>query len=400
MLVLKELTAVTDELRALVRASADQSESLRTMPAHLVEATKAAGLFRMAMPAELGGLELDPVSIVQAVEAMSHADASAGWTTLIGNSTAFFAWLDPTAAQDMLGGNSNVISTSMFAPMGRARRDGGNLIVDGRWPFNSGCVHADWYQTAVVVMNDGRPELRGDGRPDVRFAMFPRDAASIIDTWHSLGLRGTGSHDIEVHDLRVPIEQTAAPMLDDPAGNGSLARLGFFPLLTVLMSGFPLGVARRALDELAELAPTKRRGTSPVPIAEDPRIHYEIGRADAALQAARAFLLDALDHAWTTVTSGATLTDEHVTRHHARGSADDGRRGHRSRQRLRPRRRQRGLRGSPAPAMLPRHPYRQPAHRLRRPSLQHPRQSAARTLTAQDRATIWLSSPQVEQRGR
>jgi alkylation response protein AidB-like acyl-CoA dehydrogenase len=144
--------------------------------------------------------------------------------------------------------------------------------------------------------------------------MFPRDAASIIDTWHSLGLRGTGSHDIEVHDLRIPIEQTAAPMLDDPAGNGSLARLGFFPLLTVLMSGFPLGVARRALDELSELAPTKRRGTSPVPIAEDPRIHYEIGRADAALQAARAFLLDALDHAWTTVTSGATLTDEHVTR--------------------------------------------------------------------------------------
>src|SRR3954464_7512355 len=259
MLVLDEFIGVTDGLRAEVRAAADESEARRTMPAHLVETTRAAGLFRMAMPADLGGLELDPVRIVEAIEAISHADASAGWTTLIGNSTAFFAWLEPAAAADMLGGNRNVVSTSMFAPMGQARRDGGGLVIEGRWPFNSGCVHADWYQTAVVVMNDGRPEVRADGRPDVRFAMFPRDGASIIDTWHSLGLRGTGSHDIEVHDLRIPIEHTAAPMLDEPADTGPLARLGFFSLLTVLMSGFPLGVARRALDELGRLAPTKRR---------------------------------------------------------------------------------------------------------------------------------------------
>jgi alkylation response protein AidB-like acyl-CoA dehydrogenase len=202
----------------------------------------------------------------------------------------------------------------MFAPMGQARRDGGDLVIEGRWPFNSGCAHADWYQTAVVVMKDGQPDVRADGRPDVRFAMFPRDGASIIDTWHSLGLRGTGSHDIEVHDLRIPIEHTAAPMLDDPANSGPLSRLGFFPLLTVLMSGFPLGVARRALDELALLAPTKRRGTSPVPIANDSKVQYDIGAADAALQAARAFLLDALDDAWRTVTSGMTPSSDQAMR--------------------------------------------------------------------------------------
>ena len=314
MLILEEFTGVTEELRAEVRASADESEALRTMPSHLVEATKTAGLFRMAMSATLGGLELDPITIVESIEALSHADASAGWTTLIGNSTAFFAWLEPTAAKDMLGGNCNVVSTSMFAPMGKARCDGGDLVIEGRWPFNSGCVHADWYQAAVVVINDGQPGVRADGRPDVRFAMFPRDGASIVDTWHSLGLRGTGSHDIEVHDLRVPIEHTAAPMLDDPADSGPLSRLGFFPLLTVLMSGLPLGVARRALDELAQLACTKRRGTSPVPIADDSKVQYDIGRADAALQAARVFLLDTLDDAWATVTAGLTLSSDQTTR--------------------------------------------------------------------------------------
>jgi alkylation response protein AidB-like acyl-CoA dehydrogenase len=314
MLVLEEFTGVRDELLVEVRASADESETLRTMPAHLVEATKAAGLFRMAMPAGLGGLALDPMTIVEAIEAVSRADASAGWTTLIGNSTAFFAWLEPTAAEDMLGGNSNVVSASMFAPMGHARRDGGDLVIEGRWPFNSGCMHADWYQTAVVVTDDGQPAVRADGRPDVRFAMFPRGPASIIDTWHSLGLRGTGSHDVEVHDLRIPIEHTAAPMLDDPAGDEPLSRLGFFPLLTVLMGGFPLGVARRALDELALLAPTKRRGTSTVPIAEDTKVRYDVGVADAALQAARAFLLDAIEMAWTTVMSGQTPADEQAMR--------------------------------------------------------------------------------------
>lgn len=314
MRTIEEFIGVTAELRAEVRSAAEESEALRTMPPALVSATRAAGLFRMAMPAALGGLELDPIAIVESIEAMSHADGSAGWTTLIGNSTAFFAWLEPTAAKDMLGGSSDVVSTSMFAPMGRARRDGGDLVVEGRWPFNSGCVHADWYQAAVVVMNDGRPGVRADGRPDLRFAMFPRDDASIIDTWHSLGLRGTGSHDIEVHDLRVPIEHAAAPMLDGPADDGRLAGLGFFPLLTVLMSGFPLGVARRALDELGQLASTKRRGASVTTIADDPRIQYDIGGADAALLAARAFLLDVLGDAWATVTAGMDLSSEQATR--------------------------------------------------------------------------------------
>src|SRR4051794_29042048 len=104
MLVLEEFTGVTDELRDEVRASADESEALRTMPSQLVEATRAAGLFRMAMPATLGGLELDPIRIVESIEALAYADASAGWTTLVGNSTAFFAWLETTVAKDMLGG--------------------------------------------------------------------------------------------------------------------------------------------------------------------------------------------------------------------------------------------------------------------------------------------------------
>ena len=165
----------------------------------------------MAMPASLGGLEMNPIAIVHRDRDGRPGRRLRRWTVLIGNSTAFFAWLDPHAAKEMLGASTDVASTSMFAPLGRARRDGDDLVIDGRWPFNSGCVHADWYQTGVVVMDGDQPAERPDGTPDLRFAYFPATSAEIHDTWHATGLRGTGSHDIEVRQLRIPTEHSAAP---------------------------------------------------------------------------------------------------------------------------------------------------------------------------------------------
>lgn len=310
----EDLMTGAARVAACARAGAEEAEQLRTMPPDLVDLVRATGLFRMAMPAALGGLEVDPLTIVAAVEAVAEADGSAGWTVLIGNSTAFFAWLEPLAAKAMLGESTDVASTSMFAPLGRARRDGDHLVIDGRWPFNSGCVHADWYQTGVVVMDGDRPAARPDGTPDLRFAYFPAGAAEIHDTWRSTGLRGTGSHDVEVRQLRIPIEQSAAPMIDPPQQDGPLWRFGFFPLLSVLMTGFPLGVGRRALDELTQLAPTKRRGASPTTIAEDPRVQFDVGRAEAALQSAKAFVHHMLGEAWTTIETGASPTPAQLGR--------------------------------------------------------------------------------------
>lgn len=298
------------------RERADEAEALRTMPPDLVCAAKAAGLFRMAMPAALGGLELDPLAIMSVIEELSRADGSAGWTVLIGNSTAFFAWLDQHVAAAMLGTTTDIVSTSMFAPMGRACVDGDHVVIDGRWPFNSGCMHADWFQVGVIVMDGDRPRHRSDGGVDARFAYFDRDRdrAEIIDTWKSMGLRGTGSHDLVVRGLRIPVEHTAAPMLDPAVQDGPLWQFGFFPLLSVLMSGFPLGVARRALDELAHLAPNKRRGASSNTVADDPHVQYELGRAEAALHGARALVVDALGDAWNTATAGSPLAPQQESR--------------------------------------------------------------------------------------
>jgi alkylation response protein AidB-like acyl-CoA dehydrogenase len=290
---------------------------------------KAAGLCQLLLPGSLGGLEVDPLTVVTAVERLAEADGSTAWSTVIGNSTLFFAWLEPDVAAEMLGGDVTISSTSMFGPLGRAQPTSRETVtVTGRWPFNSGCDHAEWNQVGVFVMDGERPRLRADGQPDWRFAFFPAGLATRHDTWHALGLHGTASHDLEVVGLDVPVCHTAMPLLDPPCHDGPLWRLPALALLNVLLVGFPLGVARRALDEFAALAPTKRRGPQPLPIAEDGYAQYEFGRCDAAVRSARSFVIDAIGNAWTTALAGdrpspAQEAELYVAGQHAMRAAID-----------------------------------------------------------------------------
>jgi alkylation response protein AidB-like acyl-CoA dehydrogenase len=299
---------VLGAVRALapdLSARSAEGEALRTMPADLVARAKQAGLFRLAMPRSLGGFELDPATLVEAVEELSRADGSAGWTILIGNATLFFAWLEPGVAQDMIGQDVDFASTSMFGAFGQAvSQSDANFAVSGRWPFNSGCPHAECLQVGVIVMDGQTPRLRAPGVQDWQFAFVPRPAAHIEDTWHALGLRGTGSHHLSLAAVPVPREHLAAPLLEPARHDGPLWRLPGFTLATILMVGFPLGVARRALDEFATLAGRKARGDGGHTIAQDGHVQAELAGAEAGLRAARAFVFDVIGELWTTACAG------------------------------------------------------------------------------------------------
>jgi alkylation response protein AidB-like acyl-CoA dehydrogenase len=310
--------SVTTAARALaptIAARAAEGEALRTMPPDLVAALKRAGLFRIAVPRTLGGLELAPTEIIEVIEQISRADGSAGWTVLIGNAAAFFSWLEPDVVTAMFGGPPDIISTGTFSPTGRAVPTGdGHLVLDGRWGFNSGCCHADWYQLGFLVMAGDVPARRPDGRPDWRFAYIPSHDAEVVDTWRVAGLRGTGSHDVVVADLRLPEAHTAMPMFDPPRHTGPLLEVGFRALTATLLVGFPLGVARRALDELAARAPAKRRWSRESTVAEDALAQRLAGAAEAGLQSARAFAFDAFGAAWEAIGRDGTTTVEQRSR--------------------------------------------------------------------------------------
>lgn len=291
-----------------LESRATEADRLHTLPADLVEELKAAGLFRLALPERLGGLELDPVTMIEVIEEIARADGSAGWTVLIGNSTSFFSWLEPHVAERLVGQGHDVVSATMFGPLGTAvAQDDGSFLVEGRWPFVSGSPHADWFLLGVVVVGVDDPPPAGSPF-DWRFAYLSRDQVRVEDTWDAVGLVGTGSHHVQVPPTRIPAEQLAAPLFGSAKQDGPLWRVPFFTQVGIALAGFPLGVGRRALDEFAALARDRTRGGDSTVIASDEHVQLELGRVEAGLRAARSLVIDLAGALWATVNAG-----EHIT---------------------------------------------------------------------------------------
>ncbi|MCA1692653.1 MAG: acyl-CoA dehydrogenase family protein, partial [Actinobacteria bacterium] len=289
------------ELAPVLSERAAEGEEARTMPADLVEQVRAAGLFHMAMPEALGGPPRDPATIIEVVEELARADGSAAWTTLIGNATCFAAWLEPSVALKVLSTRPDGIAAGSFTPGGQAVPNGdGSFTVSGRWPFASGAPHADWFVNGVLVM-DGQgpsgplsgefvPRMLENGLPDWRFVWLPAADVEVLDTWRAAGLRGTGSHHVAAEGVRVPVEHTAAPLYERARAEDAFFRMPFWSLLMVIMAGFPLGVARRALDEFVGLTEGKSRRFDRRLMSEDEIIQVEVARLDGALGSARAYV--------------------------------------------------------------------------------------------------------------
>jgi alkylation response protein AidB-like acyl-CoA dehydrogenase len=141
----------------------------------------------------------------------------------------------------------------------------------------------------------------------MRLMFFPACSCEILDTWHSIGLRGTGSHDYTVTDLFVPAARSLS-FREPPSAPGPLYALPTIALFGTVLAAVPLGIARHAIDILTELAGTKIATRSQRALREDATMRGDLGRAEALLRSGRAFLYEALDQAWQVVTAGETLS--------------------------------------------------------------------------------------------
>lgn len=302
-------TAVARALAPEITRRADEAEALATLPIDLVERLREAGIFRALQPRSLGGFEVAPVEFIQMIEELARADGSTGWIAAIGaGAPAFSAWLEPAVAAELFGSNADFLAATVFAPTGRAVPDSeGRFAVEGRWPFASGCRHAEWLLAGMFVF-DGfdsqAPRMIPGQGPDWRLAFFPRADAEIQDNWDVLGLRATGSNDIVARGLRVAEEHTISPFFQSARHDGPLWRLAFFTLVGVALVGVPLGIARRALDEYTDLATTQTRAGTFEPLAEDPAAQVDFATAEASLRSARAFVLDEASSLWDTACAG------------------------------------------------------------------------------------------------
>jgi len=294
------------ELAPEIRAAAAEGDRLRTMPPALAATLEDAGLFALWLPRALGGLELDPATIVRVIEEVSHADGAAGWTTLIGTSSAFLAWVEPDAARELLGDRPLAASSCVVATSGTATPDGDGFTVSGRWGFNSGVRHSRISQVGAVVMDGGSPRMLPTGVPDWRFAFLPTDRAQVVETWESPGLRGTGSHDVVVDGVRVPEELCVLPGSPEPRHDGPLWRFPLFANLNVTIVGFPLGGRPARARRVHRTGAGEERGGAL--IAEDRHVQLELARAEGGLQSARAFVFDVIGELWGTACGGDPLS--------------------------------------------------------------------------------------------
>src|ERR1700745_3302031 len=240
-----------------IRSCAEEIEQSRRLPLPLVDAIAQAGLFRLWIPRSLGGEEADPMTLVRVVEEVSRADGAAGWCMAIGGEYgAFGGYLPAEAAREIYGSDAHVRTAGQFRPLGDAVVEDGGYRVTGRWPLVSGCQHSSWIVGGCRILDGEQPRLKPDGSPVTRILFFPAADCEILDTWHSIGLRGTGSHDYAVADVFVPAKHSLS-FRDPPVEQGPLYAFPSIALFSVVLAAVPLGIARHAIDILTALAGTK-----------------------------------------------------------------------------------------------------------------------------------------------
>lgn len=305
------LQAVT-ALVPMIVARREEIERARRLPLPIVEALKQAGAFRMTMPRDWGGAEIDPLSQLRIIETLSAADASVGWCVMIGCDSGYLSgFLDQRVARELYPDIDTVTACSLL-PRGRAVKVDGGYRVSGHWPFSSGCQHSDWIIGGCLVYDGEQPRLRPGGVPETRQCYMPADKVSILDTWYTTGLRGSGSHDFAVEDYFVPDERTFSYQELTFHRSGSLYR---FPLnIMFKFAGVPLGVARAALEALIEAGPKPSRitalggqGTTPRTLRDEEFVQDAVGRAAAILGAARAYAFAVIGELWETLEAGREL---------------------------------------------------------------------------------------------
>jgi indole-3-acetate monooxygenase len=290
------------ELAPTLAAASDEIEELRELPDRIVEALVEGGFFRMLLPRSLGGAELHPLTYVQVLEEIAKADPSAAWCLGQNSGCSMSApYLDPAVAREIFGPPHGILAWGPDQPgTGRGVAVEGGIRVTGRWGFATGSRHASWLGAHVPIFEpDGTPRLNPNGRPFVRTVLFPKSSAEIIDNWHVIGLRGTGSDSYAVNDLFVPQKYTCSR--DNEAERrepGLLYRFTSGMIYAASFSNVSLGIARGALDAFVELARDKIPRGARKTLRENNVIQSEVAQCEAKLRSARAFIHTTLREMW------------------------------------------------------------------------------------------------------
>lgn len=300
------LAGLRAQHEAISARSAD-IEMARRLPGDIAESLARIGAFKLCVPRSIGGVEATVLELMAAIEEMAEADGATGWCLMIGATSGITAaYLAPEFART-IHGDPMTITGGIFAPRGKAVRNGDGYLVSGTWQWASGSSHCRWMKGGCIVYENGKPRMIRDGVPDVRTMYFPRDQIRLHDNWFSSGLCGSGSCDMTVENLQVPEGHTLSMTADKPYSDGPLYRFPLFGLLAMGCAAVALGIGRGAIEDIRELAGAKTPTLSRRTLAERAQVQADIARAEAQLASARAWLRDEIGQAWDAASRGDTI---------------------------------------------------------------------------------------------
>lgn len=286
------------------RARREEFDLQKHISHDVIKRFKELGVYRALVPTRFGGEQRSPMEFCQMVEEISAADGSAGWVASFGMNPVYLAAL-PLATLDKVYANGPdvVFAAGIFPPQPAESIEGG-FKVSGRWKFSSGCMGAD-------LIGVGISPKTGETLSLPRLAVMPKAQVGIEDTWDVVGLIGTGSHDLVIDGVEVSEEWTfvrgGPANLDEP-----LFRYPSLSFATQVLSVVGLGVARAALDYLADMASGRFSVTGAPALADRPLAQMQMAKAEAELRAARAWFYEAMEDAWASVLAGDAVSVEQI----------------------------------------------------------------------------------------
>ncbi len=307
------IVAAAIRLAPAARAAREEAERMRQTPPALAAEITKAGIYQMYFPRSMGGPETPPLTAFRVVEELSKADGSVGWCAMIGTALSMnVSRLPIEVGREMAGDPADYRGAGSARPGGHAWPVPGGFRVKGRWNFASGIQNARWLYATCIEMDGDKPRVSASGAPVLRALWVPRAEVTIVDTWSVMGMRGTGSQDFTVDDVFVPAHRSCLSA-EPPREKGPLyhPRAWFVHIWTPSAAN-ALGVARGAIDALTELAATEASTLSTNLLRDRSAVQTRIGEAEAIVNAARAYVFDAVGRLWRTLCAGEEPTGQQI----------------------------------------------------------------------------------------
>ncbi len=297
------------QLAPIIREHADRAEREAEMPQAVADAFHQAGLFRVILPRELSGGGLTIPDLLRLVEEVSRIDASAGWNLAICAGGPIFGQFLSRAAYEEIFTDPRGVACGSLNPM-----TSNAVPIEGGWRFSgraanaSGSAHATYLMAAALVLRDGAPQIVG-GVPVLRAGFFPIKHATILKTWATAGMRGTGSNDCVFENVFVPDEFTFNWLNALPTWQrGPFADIPLNMQMAGELAAVVLGTARHAIDTLNEIAQAKVPVATQALLRERPLAQIQFAQSEGLLNAARAYFYQCNDEVWRKGAAGESFT--------------------------------------------------------------------------------------------